>query len=176
MITISGEVGDLKTLTKLNIESNKLNTLPPEIENLDQLLVLKAKSNEITELPEEIGGLVSLQKFDFFSLISFFFFFLKSNLKNSFHRLDLSGNVLSRLPWSMGYMIQIEFLDVRDNNLIIPPRSACNMGTPAMLKWLRDNAKSVCVFLFFLSIVELYFTKSKINTKGERTKNYRLWN
>jgi hypothetical protein len=58
-----------------------------------------------------------------------------------FLRLDLSHNVLSRLPWNLGYLVQIEILDVSHNNLIVPPRSAVNMGTPAILKWLRENRK-----------------------------------
>ena len=50
--------------------------------------------------------------------------------------------MLTKLPWSMGHLVQIEMLDVTHNNLIVPPRSAQNMGVPAMLKWLRDNAKT----------------------------------
>jgi Leucine-rich repeat (LRR) protein len=70
---------------------------------------------------------------------------------NDNNRIDLSHNILSRLPWSMGYLVQIEILDVSHNNLIIPPRSAINMGTPAMLRWLRENEKKVC-FFFFLKL------------------------
>jgi leucine-rich repeat protein SHOC2 len=62
-MALPAELGEMKSLTKLNVESNKLQTFPPEICELENLRHLKAKSNELHELPEEIGGLVALQKY-----------------------------------------------------------------------------------------------------------------
>ncbi|MBK6429774.1 leucine-rich repeat domain-containing protein [Candidatus Amarolinea dominans] len=54
------EIGQLTSLTSLEISSNQLTALPAELFQLTSLTSLNLSSNQLTALPAEIGQLTSL--------------------------------------------------------------------------------------------------------------------
>ena len=53
-------IGDLTSLTELELGGNDLAELPPEIGNLINLSRLRVPRNQLTALPPEIGNLTAL--------------------------------------------------------------------------------------------------------------------
>ena len=87
------EIGKLKSLEILDLESNYLQELPSEIGTLRNLKELNLLDNKLSSLPSEIGSLLSLE------------------------RLDLSFNTeLRNLPPEFGNLVNLRELILSDNN------------------------------------------------------------
>lgn len=90
------DMGNLSSLTHININQNQLQTLPVFPSQLP-LKILKASHNRISVIPSEIGALSRLQL------------------------LDLSCNELTKLPSTIGDLGALRALDVHRNNIITLP-------------------------------------------------------
>ena len=61
LTSVPAEIGQLASLTSLNLESNQLTSLPAEIGQLTSEEWLCLDENELTSMPAEIGQLTSLE-------------------------------------------------------------------------------------------------------------------
>lgn len=82
-----------KYVTKLDLSSNELTSLPDSITTLVNLEILDLSNNNLTSLPESIGNLVNLK------------------------RLNLSRNQLTSLPKSFNDLVNLEILNLFLNQL-----------------------------------------------------------
>jgi internalin A len=93
------EIGQLTSLTKLNLYNNQLTSLPESISKLSSLKSFDLGGNQLASLPEAITQLFNLEG------------------------LDLWNNQLINLPKSIGRLSNLTFLDLRRNRLTILPAS-----------------------------------------------------
>ncbi|MEK6260314.1 MAG: COR domain-containing protein [Planctomycetota bacterium] len=91
--TLPPEIGQLTTLTTLNLGGDQLSTLPPEIGQLAALTTLELSGNQLSTLPPEIGQFTALTV------------------------LDLLSSQLTALPPEIGQLTALTELDLRDNQL-----------------------------------------------------------
>ena len=111
-----GQLRPLQRLQRLDVNRNRLTTLPESIGQLTQLQELHLAYNLLTELPESIGQLTQLR------------------------HLDLSGNELTTLPESIGQLTQLQELGLSRNQLDSLPESLRKLRSLKRL-WLRGNDK-----------------------------------
>lgn len=97
MDLIPHEIGCLRNLTLLYLDSNNLKELPVEIGSLAKLERLTLSNNNLSSLPQEIGGLQSLQS------------------------LHLANNTLVELPAPLCQLTNLTFLDATDNHICTVP-------------------------------------------------------
>ena len=60
LTSVPAEIGQLTSLTELDLHDNQLTSLPAEIGQLTSLTELDLNGNQLTSLPAEIGQLSSL--------------------------------------------------------------------------------------------------------------------
>lgn len=138
-------------LTKLILASNQLTLLPPNLGDLNTLTVLDLHDNLLKELPNEIGLLTCLNKLnvshnrlsglppDFFKLGSLRDLNLaKNELRhlseeisqlNMLQKLDVSYNEMASLPSGIGYLTKITHFSMSDNRI---------KELPLEMSFLRD--------------------------------------
>jgi len=95
--------GYVEHVTELNLNGNKLKTIPKEIGNWKNLEVLNLNDNEISSLPKEIGDL--------------------TNLKD----LYLGRNKLKMLPKEIGNLKNLEILHLGNNDFKVLPKELGNL-------------------------------------------------
>jgi len=57
LTSLPSEIGNLTSLTELDLSNNKLATVPPELGNLTSLEFLSLSSNELNSVPLELNNL-----------------------------------------------------------------------------------------------------------------------
>jgi Leucine-rich repeat (LRR) protein len=119
-------IGNLTTLTHLELSYNELTKLPVSICNLNNLTILDLRFNTLTELPETIGNLTNLTCLDLSINKLTKFPETIDNLTNLTH-LDLSINELSELPDIIGNLTNLTHLDISYNRLTELPLSIINL-------------------------------------------------
>jgi len=97
--TIPESISELRNLRKLDLSINKLNSIPESIGKLEFLKKLGLEHNQLESLPESIGNL--------------------KNLKN----LNLRENKLENLPNNIGKLISLKKLNLKENQLNHIPES-----------------------------------------------------
>jgi len=99
LLQLPEEIGDLVSLTKLNLHQSGITSLPPSIGRLQNLKVLDLSwTKKLLELPEEIGDLSSLNE------------------------LDLAGSKIESLPSSIGRLQDLQNLNLSwTKNLLTLP-------------------------------------------------------
>jgi len=102
-------VGNLQSLTNLNLMKNSLTAVPPEIGNLTKLVSLGLKSNSLTLLPPNIGNLSELVHL----------FLTDNKLQSlpaelvgciSLRKVQAASNCFERLPKELAAMPALEFI------------------------------------------------------------------
>ena len=93
LVELPAEIFDLKELTHLRLNNNRLFVLPTSIQKLNKLGILELDSNQLTELPSEIGDLKDLTV------------------------LTVRENHLACLPTSIQKMDKLQWLLVGNNKL-----------------------------------------------------------
>ena len=105
---LAESVGRMRMLTRLQVDSNDLSSLPEGLGNLTSLVSLSASRNALVRLPDSIGDCKSLR------------------------HLDVCRNKLMRLPESLfAGCAALEELWARDNQLVFMP------GRPGIPKTIR---------------------------------------
>ncbi|CAL1532741.1 unnamed protein product [Lymnaea stagnalis] len=121
-----------KKLKLLNMNGNKLKTLPPEICKLESIEHLSIDKNQLNELPVEFCALITLKEF------------------------HVAANCLTSLPLEMGYLINLESLYIQQNKIRELPES---LGKCYRLRYLDVGANELRIFpteLSSLPLRELY--------------------
>lgn len=135
LTAVPPEIGQLKTLQKLELWGNQLTALPPEITQLVSLEHLNLKGNQFTVLPPEIIRLTQLQWLSF-----------QSNQLTALppeigqlsklRFLYLTNNPLTTLPIEVGQLSRIVYLHA--SPLTFPPPEIQRQGAQVMVAYLRD--------------------------------------
>ena len=115
--TLPAEIGTLKQLQFLYLGGNIITELPKEIGGLILLEELSLRANKLTTLSEELGKLVNLRKID---ISSNSLEKLPAGLKgcNKLEVLLADNNILADLPEELGGLKKLLILDLRSNKLI----------------------------------------------------------
>uniref|UniRef100_A0A8D0HF13 Leucine-rich repeat-containing protein 40 n=1 Tax=Sphenodon punctatus TaxID=8508 RepID=A0A8D0HF13_SPHPU len=112
------EFPSCKLLKELHIGENQIEMLSAEhLKHLNSISVLELRDNKLKSLPDEITLLRGLE------------------------RLDLSNNDISRLPYALGNLPQLQFLALDGNPLRAIRRDILQKGTQELLKYLRSKIK-----------------------------------
>jgi len=113
---IPSEIGNLTSLTQLDLSYNQLTDIPSEIENLTNLTGLYLYGNQLTDIPSEIGNLTSLTQLDLsYNQLTD----IPSEIGNltSLTQLDLSYNQLTDIPSEIGNLTNLNYLYLSSNQL-----------------------------------------------------------
>ena len=111
---VPADIGQLTSLTKLNLLGNQLTSVPAEIGQLTSLTGLDLRYNQLTSVPAEIGQLASLRK------------------------LSLGGNQLTSVPAEIGQLTSLKCLDLHENQLTSVPAEIGQL-TSLKLLFLSGN-------------------------------------
>ena len=119
-------LGNLTSLTMLDLKGNRLTSVPESLGNLTSLTMLDLKGNRLTSVPESLGNLTGLTMLD-----------LKGNRLTSVPEslgnltgltdLDLSGNQLTSVPEWLGNLTGLTMLDLKGNRLTSVPEWLGNL-------------------------------------------------
>jgi hypothetical protein len=107
-------LGDLTSLTDLDLSRNQLTSLSENLGNLTNLNHLYLQENQLSFLPESLGKLANLTY------------------------LDLINNHLTSLPKSLGYLTNLAELYLSKNQLISLPENLGNLTELTQL-YLEEN-------------------------------------
>ena len=119
LTSLPKSLGNLTSLTKLDLSGNRLTSLPKSLGNLTSLTKLDLSGNRLTSLPKSLGNLTSLTK------------------------LDLSGNRLTSLPKSLGNLTSLTELDLSGNLLTTAPQQLADLEADGLKLELADNPGEV---------------------------------
>ncbi|XP_032875837.1 plant intracellular Ras-group-related LRR protein 7-like isoform X1 [Amblyraja radiata] len=103
MGSVPREIGQLRALTVLNLDTNDLREIPPDIGSLENLEILTLSNNQLSCLPAEMEKLQKLQS------------------------LHLANNNFLELPVQVCQLCRLTFLDACDNKIKFIPHSICNL-------------------------------------------------
>lgn len=124
--TVPAEVCGLLQLQALSLDSNELSSLPPELGKLSELQTLSVSYNELADLPSEIAALGQLSvlklKANRFSTVPSVVCSL-----TELRELELSNNRLGGLPPEIGKLKKLELLRLRGNPISILPAEFANL-------------------------------------------------
>ncbi|MGY3779718.1 leucine-rich repeat domain-containing protein [Isobaculum melis] len=164
LTSIPGEIGKLNKLQTLNINGTGLTSLPPELGNLVSLKILNLSQNKLTALPSELGNLSALQTLEarLNQLTS-----LPAELGNlsSLTKLDFYHNKISTIPATLGNLNNLKELILSSNQLTSIPDTLGNLNNLKELILFSNQLTSIPATLGNLnSITKLDFNWNKIPT------------
>ncbi|KAK1347741.1 hypothetical protein LUQ84_003002 [Hamiltosporidium tvaerminnensis] len=132
---IPPQIKNLKNLTKLDLSNNSISTLPLEFCSLTNLTWLNLTNNKIHTLPHQINNLYKLEELGLGNntlshippLTSLTKLRILPLFKNkitkislnciSLEKLDLSDNLLEEFPYTVIYMKNIKYLNLKNNRI-----------------------------------------------------------
>ncbi|XP_006635721.2 uncharacterized protein [Lepisosteus oculatus] len=131
------EIGQLRNLSVLCLDTNELKSIPSEIGTLGNLERLTLSNNNLTFLPEEIG---KLQKLTSLHLANNLFqdFPVQICILRKLTFLDISDNKVKAMSDSIQNLTKLETLLLFFNRLESLPNSFCNLRSLQTL-WLGKN-------------------------------------
>ena len=117
---VPAEIGQLTSLTVLDLGANELTSLPAEIGQLASLEQLCLSYNKLTSWPAEIGQLTSLRRLNIYDnrLTSVL---AEIGQLASLERLDLTHNQLTSVPAEIWQLTSLRELYLHDNKLTSVP-------------------------------------------------------
>ena len=142
LTSLPAEIGQLTALTGLYLQRNQLTSLPAEIWQLTSLREFNVGDNELTSVPAEIGQLTSLQEL----------FLFNNDLTSvpaeigqltALTRLWLDGNQLTSLPAEIGQLTSLTVLNLRHNYLTSLPAEFGQLTSLERLGLGGNNLTSV---------------------------------
>lgn len=128
----------LPHLVHLNLNYNKITSLPESFGMLIHLEVLELSHNVLSKLPSSFSLLKSLQKLD---LCNNMLRSLQDNIGNlpKLKKLNLNNNLLEQIPLSLCEIDSLEVLICVNNHLMIPPQDVCNEGLIAIRQYFEKE-------------------------------------
>jgi Leucine-rich repeat (LRR) protein len=155
-------IGNLTTLTHLELSYNELTKLPVSICNLNNLTILDLRFNTLTELPDSIGNLTNLTHINLSINKLTKIPETIGNLTN-LTCLDLSINRLSELPDIIGNLTNLTHLDISYNRLTELPTSICNLTNLTCLYLSYNNLTKIPETIGNLTnLTRLYLISNKL--------------
>jgi hypothetical protein len=132
IFSIPSAIGNLSTLDTLWLFATRIDSLPVEIGNLHDLKYLGLNYTVIRELPEEIGGLNKLEKL---SVAHAKLIYIPESIGylTSLKIIDLQVNEISNLPSSIGNCVNLVELWLNANNI---PEIPSEIGNLTNLEYL----------------------------------------
>ena len=154
--SLSKALDEPKSVKRLSLIGNSINSFPPEIFKLNNLEFLDLERNELQKLPNEIVLLTKLQELYLFknqieSLPGNF-----GNLKN-LKILGFASNQLKSFPLELISLEKLEVLDLSDNQISLLPSE---IGTMKNLKFLvlqNNNISSIPPEFYQLKKLEIIY-------------------
>ena len=135
LTSVPAEIGQLASLRELSLGGNQLTSVPAEIGQLTSLKLLFLSGNQLTSVPAEIGQLTSLKELSLYNnqLTS-----VPAEIGQlmSLVELSLSGNQLTSLPAEIGQLASLTWLNLKGNEL---------RSVPAAIRELRAAGCDVYV-------------------------------
>ena len=128
-----GKLGEIDSISHLNLINNNLKIIPDNIGNLGNLLSLSAIDNLIEEIPDSIGNLRKLKS------------------------LHVEKNKLSLFPNSLGDLISLEVLRAPNNKLEQIPDSISKLKSLKYLILNNNNLSSIPESIGSLESLEIVF-------------------
>ena len=139
---VPADIGQLTSLTKLNLNRNQLTSLPAEIGQLTSLTRLDLFGNQLTSVPAEIGQLTSLEGLDlrYNQLTS-----VPAEIGQlaSLRKLSLGGNQLTSVPAEIGQLTSLKCLDLHENQLTSVPAEIGQLTSLKLLFLFGNQLTSV---------------------------------
>lgn len=113
-------VSKFSNLKKLMISNNQLTEFPSSLCHLSNLKILSLSKNQIQYVPEQIFHLSKLKE------------------------LDISKNNIYLLPSGIYSLTKLKKIEASGNqNIKFPPKSVCDQGSSAVLKFLKQAKKEL---------------------------------
>ncbi|XP_066571943.1 uncharacterized protein LOC136760440 [Amia ocellicauda] len=137
MDLVPREIGQLRNLSVLNLDTNELRSIPVEIGDLQNLERLTLSNNYLSALPEEIGQLRKLTSLHLANN-SFRELPVQICLLRKLVFLDVTDNKVKKIPERIEDLTQLETLLLFFNRLESLPESFCNLRSLRTL-WLGRN-------------------------------------
>jgi leucine-rich repeat protein SHOC2 len=139
---VPADIGQLTSLTKLNLNRNQLTSLPAELGQLTSLTRLDLFGNQLTSVPAEIGQLTSLEGLDlrYNQLTS-----VPAEIGQlaSLRKLSLGGNQLTSVPAEIGQLTSLKCLDLHENQLTSVPAEIGQLTSLKLLFLFGNQLTSV---------------------------------
>ena len=170
LTSLPKEIGNLTSLTELDLSSNQLTSLPKDIGNLTSLIKLNLRINQLTSLPKEIGELANLTELDL-SINQLTSLPKEIGSLNSLTRLYLTSNQLTSLPKEIGNLTSLTKLYFNFNQLTSLPKEIGNLINLSSNFWFSMGKN----FLDKKYFKEAYNTSKKL-TILEPTNYSRYFN
>lgn len=130
---ISETIGNLTTLSKLNLSRNKLTALPESIGKLTSLTYLNLSKNRLSSLPETICNLKNLTNLNLHDNMSLDLSNIDICKFKSLTNLNLACNDIDCLPENIGRLTLLKDLNVWNNKIKCLPESFGNLNCLKML-------------------------------------------
>ena len=128
----------LPHLVHLNLNFNRITSLPESFGMLIHLEVLELSHNVLSKLPSSFSLLKSLRKLD-----------LSNNelrtLRDSIgklqklKKLNVNNNLLEQIPVSLCLIDSLEVVVCLNNHLITPPQEVCNEGLAGIRQYFKKE-------------------------------------
>jgi Leucine-rich repeat (LRR) protein len=164
--TIPESLWDLSKLTYLNLGTNQINNISGSIGKLLNLTYLNLSGNEFEHLPESIVHLQKLTEFMInFGILSD----LPDSIGNlsNLERLYISGTNLTELPQSIGDLLNLEILDINYSNLKSLPESIGNLSSLKFLDIRHNRLHYLPISIIkILNNIELYLDEDVLKSYG----------
>jgi len=135
--TVPAEIGQLTSLTVLDLSANQLSGMPEEIGQLTSLRELYLKGNQLSSMPAVIGQLTLLERLNLednqlTSLLA------EIGQLASLRELNLRGNQLTSVPAEIGQLTSLRELSLLGNELTSLPAEIWQLRSMETL-YLLDN-------------------------------------
>jgi leucine-rich repeat protein SHOC2 len=153
---VPAEIGQLTSLTRLDLLGNQLTSVPAEIGQLASLRKLSLGGNQLTSVPAEIGQLTSLKC------------------------LDLHENQLTSVPAEIGQLTSLKLLFLFGNQLTSVPAEIGQLTSLKELSLYNNQLTSVPAEIGqLMSLVELSLSGNQLTSLpaeiGQLTSLERLY-
>jgi Leucine-rich repeat (LRR) protein len=141
LTSVPKELGNLKQLTELGINYNKITALPAEISKLTELTYLAIGENKLTSLPD----LRALTKLEHLSISANPFPAFPETICDliSLRILDAYNSSFTALPETIGKLANLESMDLKYGKLITIPASIGDLKKLKELELVRNNVTSL---------------------------------
>jgi Leucine-rich repeat (LRR) protein/FtsH-binding integral membrane protein len=153
-------LSNLTQLHELQVEENRLSSLPDSISQLTQLRRLHASSNRLSSLPMSVWQLKRLRWLDV-SVNGLSALPESISQLTRLQHLDVSLNQLSSLPQTISQLTQLQKLDVSQNHLISLPESISQLS---QMQWLDVDSNQLSSLPDSISqLTQLQYLRARSN-------------